>query len=315
MSIEPASPPDADARLALAWRLARPTMNFILAVEEVSRAREDIVDGLLLAAIQSANVATISSDPELQVAFAIMADAPPDELRRPVSVNAIAQSLRMPFETARRRVQRMVRRGVLEVTSKGVRVSRATLGASPLVDNAMRRHEQLRAFYLEVRALGLVAPQPAAHAGWEAPPLRLTNRLIWEYLLRVTDGLGALVGDTTNGLIMLSMIRDNIGELPPGQLAAWTADPAAMARPVRNRVLAQRLNLSSETLRRYVIALEQQGFCWRGPQGLVAVIPPASRETLDRVVTDNLSNLQRLLARLRQFGVLAKWDAAAAVAA
>jgi len=315
MSIEPASLPDAGARLALAWRLARPTMNFILAVEEVSRAREDIVDGLLLAAIQSANVATISGDPELQVAYATMADAPPDELRRPVSVNAIAQSLRMPFETARRRVQRMVRRGLLDVTSKGVRVSRATLGASPLVDNAMRRHERLQAFYLEVRALGLVAQQPAAHAGWEAPPLRLTNRLIWEYLLRVTDGLGALVGDTTNGLIMLSMIRDNIGELPPGQLAAWTTDPTAVARPVRNRVLAQRLNLSSETLRRYVIALERQGFCRRGPQGLVAVIPPANRETLDRVVTDNLTNLQRLLSRLRQFGVLAKWDAAAAVAA
>ncbi|WP_296599932.1 hypothetical protein [Phenylobacterium sp.] len=315
MTAPPANLPEPDERLALAWRMAQPTMNFILNVEQASRANEDIVDGLLFAAIQSANVATISNDPELQVAYAVLADAPPDELRRPVSVNAVAQSLRMPFETARRRVQRMVRRGALEVTAKGVRVSPWALGADRFLDNVILRHEHLRAFYLEVRSLGLVPPEPTSQRTWDSPPLRLTNRLIWEYMLRVADDLGALVGDTTNGVIMLAMIRENISSLPPEQLAVWMDDPPAVARPVRNRKLAERLKLSSETLRRYVIALEEDGFCQRGPRGLVAMVSPSTRAALDRMVVDNLANLQRLLTRLRQFGVLAEWDAAAVAAA
>ena len=308
--------PAADeARLALAWRATPATVDFILRAEAASRNIRDLVDGLLFAAIQAANVSAINNDPELQLAYATLTQAPPDHLRRPVSVSAIAQSLRMPFETARRRVQAQVKIGALEVTPKGVLVSHRSLGQHEFLANVFQRHEMLRAFYLEVRDLGLPPPGPTGPpASLEDPPVRLTNRLIWEYMLRVADVLGAAVGDATNGVIMLAMIRGNTDRFTPEQLAAWSRDPLALAVPVRNRRLAEQLNFSSETMRRYVIALEAQGLCVRGARGLVAIASPAVRNGLDRMVLDNLANLQRMFGRLRQFGVLTAWDAAAIAA-
>lgn len=310
MTVEPALDlANPATRLQLAWRVAPATAAFVLRIETASRAARDLVDGLLFAAIQAANVSTISSDPELQVAYAILADAPPDHLRRPVSVSAIANSLRMPFETARRRVQSLARDGAIEVTPKGVRVSHQALGHHDFLNNVMIRHEQLRLFYLEMKALGVLPPSPPApRPVWDHPPIRLTNRLIWDYMLRVADDLGTTVGDASNGLILMAMARENTEGFDPGVLTTWARDPLAVARPVRNRRLAEALNFSTETLRRYVIALESRGFCVRGSRGLVAVAPTAVRSDLDRMVLDNLANLQRLFARLRQFGVLASWD-------
>lgn len=310
---------DAEARLRLAWRVAPATASFVLGVEAASRATSDIVDGLLLAAIQSANVAPITSDPELQVAYGTILAAPPYSLRRPVSISAVANSLRMPFETARRRIQTLIRLGALDLTPKGVLVSRLALTHPDLIANVSQRHDQLQVFYVQMRDLGILGsprsspsdPQPR----WNAPPLRLTNRLIWEYILRVADAFGSLVGDATNGIILLAMIRANTDDFSPALLSAWAADPLAAAKPVRNRRLADEVNFSSETLRRYVIALEAQGLCARSPRGLIALAPDHMRRAMDNMVLENLTNLQRLFGRLRQFGVLAAWDAPAAMAA
>jgi DNA-binding Lrp family transcriptional regulator len=303
--------PTADeARLALAWRVTPATVDFILRTETASRNTRDLVDGLLFAAIQAANVSAINNDSDLQVAYATLQAAPPDELRRPVSVSAIAHSLRMPFETARRRVQALVKIGALEVTPKGILVSHQSLGHQEFLANVFLRHEMLRAFYLQVRDLGLPLPGAAGPGmSLDDPPIRLTNRLIWEYMLRVADVLGAAVGDATNGIILLAMVRGNTDRFGADQLAAWVRDPLALAVPVRNRRLAEQLNFSSETMRRYVIALEAQGLCVRGPRGLVAIASPKVRSSLDGMVLDNLANLQRMFSRLRQFGVLSMWDA------
>jgi len=308
-------PRDDDERLALAWRVAPATMTFVLDVERTSRNSRDLVDGLIFAAIQSANVQPITNDPELQVRYATLAQPPPDDLRRPVSVSAIANSLRMPFETARRRIQALVQLGALQMSAKGVLVTHATMGHHDILANVFARHELLKLFYLALRPLGALppvaaGPQPAS----PDPPLRLTNRLIWDYMLRVTDGLGAVVGDTTRGVILLAMAQENIAGLRPHQLTDWARDPLALAQPVRNGALASSLAFSSETLRRHVIALEARGFCVRGPRGLVAVVPPVAQRALERMAVDNLGNLQRLFGRLRQFGVLDTWDGAALAA-
>lgn len=311
-----AAPTAPDPRLALAWQATPATVDFILKTETASRNTRDLVDGLLFAAIQAANVSAINNDPDLQMAYATLTAAPPDELRRPVSVSAIAHSLRMPFETARRRIQALVRIGALEATPKGILVSHRSLGGQQFLANVFVRHELLKGFYLQVKALGLPPAGPAGPATSLAdPPVRLTNRLIWEYMLRVADVLGAAVGDATNGVILLAMVRGNTGGFAPDQLAAWTRDPLALAIPIRNRRLADELNFSSETMRRYVIALENHGLCRRGPNGLVAVAPATLRSALDQMVLDNLANLQRMFGRLRQYGVLAMWDDAAAAAA
>ena len=42
--------------------------------------------------------------------------------------------------------------------------------------------------------------------------------------------------------------------------------------------------------------------------GWVAKGRPETDVVIDRLVTENLSNVQRLFSRLRQLGVLALWD-------
>ena len=61
-----------DPRLALAWRVAPATVDFILKTETASRNTRDLVDGLLFAAIQAANVSAINNDPDLQMAYATL---------------------------------------------------------------------------------------------------------------------------------------------------------------------------------------------------------------------------------------------------
>ncbi len=77
------------------------------------------VDGLIFTAIWTANVRHITSAAE-NLTFGGLDQVPPDEMRRPVTVNAIANSLRIPYETLRRAVNRMVRDGTAVRLEKGV---------------------------------------------------------------------------------------------------------------------------------------------------------------------------------------------------
>lgn len=45
---------------------------------------------------------------------------------------------------------------------------------------------------------------------------------------------------------------------------------------------------------------------------MLATAPRGAQSALSRMVEDNLANVQRMFARLRQLGVLDAWDAAPA---
>src|ERR1041384_4981597 len=113
--------------MRVAGRLANA---FALDLVKLGGFGRDVIDALLLAAISQANVAQITRSPELQRQYATLDAAPPDELRRPVSINAIAGSLRIPFETARRRIAALKDLGVIKVTAHGVIVPQAPLVSS-----------------------------------------------------------------------------------------------------------------------------------------------------------------------------------------
>src|SRR5690349_5823504 len=98
---------------------ARLGNGFALDLVKLGGFGRDVIDGLLLVAISQANVAQITRSPELQRTYARLDEAPPDDLRRPVSINAIAGSLRIPFETARRRIASLAEADVVRMTPKG----------------------------------------------------------------------------------------------------------------------------------------------------------------------------------------------------
>ena len=176
-----------DASVSSIRVAARLGNGFALDLVKLGGVGRDLIDRLLLAAVIQANVAQITRSPELQRAYARLDDVPPDDLRRPVSINAVAASLRMPFETARRRIAGMVQAGVVHMGPKGVIVPQAPLN-SPLYRAVSESHYGLvRDLYHRLRGIGLLRDLPAGSGTWdpERPPVRMVVRLSTDYLLRL----------------------------------------------------------------------------------------------------------------------------------
>jgi hypothetical protein len=68
----------------------------------------DLTLAIIYAAITQANLQPLSDDPALSSQYGALGAAPPDEIRRPISVHALAASLSMPYETTRRAVERLI---------------------------------------------------------------------------------------------------------------------------------------------------------------------------------------------------------------
>lgn len=294
-------------RRALAWRIAPLSIEFILDIRAISRRDRDLIDSLLFATIIAANVAPLTQDAGLQLTYA---SAPaPAEARRPVSVNAVAQSMRIPFETARRRIRAMEKDGLLEVSARGVVAPHSILQRPDFIEGIALRHERVGRFYRDLAATGVLATIPHAPSATADAPVLITNRLTWQYVLRMADEMIAMSGDPLSGLILLEIIRHNIEGLSPAELLGWAKAPAAVGRPARTAVFAGRLGLSPETARRYLVGLEKAGFCVRATAGATALLPADQQANLQRIALDNLSNVQRMFTRLGHLGALAAFDA------
>ncbi|MFZ3006686.1 MAG: hypothetical protein WA047_10945 [Phenylobacterium sp.] len=71
----------------------------------------DLMAAVVLLAISEANVRRLTGDPIVTARFEGLHDIPPDEFREPVSVFAIAKSLGLPYETARRHCNGLISKG------------------------------------------------------------------------------------------------------------------------------------------------------------------------------------------------------------
>lgn len=107
-----------------------------------------MLGGLISLAIVQANTVHL----EGSGAFRDLADLPPDSVRRPVSVLAIANSLGLPYETTRRHIEKMIQTGQVDRVSGGVIVPARAL-------DSPRHLELLGAHLVNLRRLvrGLAA--------------------------------------------------------------------------------------------------------------------------------------------------------------
>jgi len=302
--------------LAAHWLLARLSIELIVDVADIARDGGSLLDALLLIAVVEANVAPINQDPVLQQKYGAFGAPPPDELRRPVSINAVAASLGQPFETVRRRLNALAARGECVIGPKGVIVPTARLQSDAYGRTLTLRYQRVRRLYVELKAAGALGdmhadagsavPEPAGRLA-EAP-VRLVNRLLSEYSLRALDLLGRRIGDPLTALILLSLGQLNLRDLTPEQRLANYPHPDGLRIPVRRSQLARHLSLPSETVRRRLIDLEARGYCRTGPGGVVFVIEPAVRPEAQRLLHDNNVNLMRMMSRLNRYGVLDYWE-------
>jgi hypothetical protein len=77
----------------------------------------DIVLAIICLTIGSANVAHIDQS---RLSDVSIDDITPDDMRRPVSILAVAQSLKLPYETTRRYVRKLQAMGICEAKKGGV---------------------------------------------------------------------------------------------------------------------------------------------------------------------------------------------------
>lgn len=113
----------------------------------------DIMAAIIWQAIVTANTAHLDSGE-----YAGTRTPPPDDLRRPVSVLSLSQSLGMPFETTRRYVNRMIEAGQCERVRGGVVVTARMLDDERFQAARVENLGYLRRLGREMLRAGIIKP-------------------------------------------------------------------------------------------------------------------------------------------------------------
>lgn len=275
----------------------------------VARFGFDLIDALIMVTVSHANVALISRDPELQRRYATYDCPPPDDLRRPISVNAVAQSLGLPFETVRRRIAKMSLLGIFKTTSHGVYVpTRFVVG---------KQHKAaLQSGYQRIQSLqadcgSACWDEPPRGAPWRgAEPLRLVARISSDYLLRFVHLLMEEAGDPASAAVWLALFCNNFAVADRGV----SGDTPACV-PISMSGLARYLRLSTETTRRRVHELIDAGLCVEHGPSIVVDESVMARPGVQRLLARGRQDLRRMFGALADYGVPQSWMSADALAA
>jgi hypothetical protein len=287
------SPPDSAAD-AHAKALMPLSGAFVLDQVTAGIAGLDTRDALLILAINQANIAPLTRDPAARSRYGALDRPAPDDERQPVALSAIASSLRMPYETVRRRARRLHAQGVCQLSTYGAVVPESFLASPAYVTSALAAYARLQQFYRDVQAAGLMQPLPRSRFGSEpTAPIRASLRLISEYLLRTGESLMAMTGDLICGLAFLGIL--SAGETLPPPVSSTCA-------------VARRLAMPHETVRRHCAELVAGGLCARAPRGFSLTPEILAQPDVAAFIRDNAVDVHRLFAALAERGVIEAWD-------
>jgi hypothetical protein len=288
------SDPQSGARPAWCQPLVREvadlSLRFVLDAAQISRGAGDIIDPLLLTAILDANQAAIHRDPELNRLYGDAQAALPDDLRRPISINALSKSLRLPFESVRRRIGALVEAGVCVRVAGGVYVPQAVVTSPPYLATQAARVARLRALHADLVRIGFIRSAMA-----EALPqagVRAADRALGQYMLRICDQLIQLAGNPGDGFVFLGLCVTRAG----GDL--W-----APRRPAPVAAIAGELGMPDETVRRRLLTLRRLGLAAHSARGWLPAVETRLWPRLDNILAYNEADLRRLFARLGELGI------------
>ena len=284
-------------RLARDRELAHLSFNFVLDVASWGIPGLKPLDCLLMMAVNQANIAPLTRDPAARIRYGALAAPAPDDERRPVSVRAVAASMQLPYETARRNIRRLEAHGVCAVSEAGVLVPAAFMLSPGYLDGAQRSHERLVALYRMLQARSLLEALPPAHYDEDEPPVRGAVRLMSDYLLRTAEAVVGRTGDLVSGLTVMPLLAQAAG-----------ADPGRPAAAVTVAGLARRIQLPAETVRRHAAGLVAAGLCEAGANGVSLADPALASPEWRSLLRENAIALQRLFAGLAERGVVAAWE-------
>ena len=95
--------------------ISRASMDYVVSMYSavLRGSRHDPIDALLLSTVAVANVAHLNTDKALSQTYGGIDHPECMAIKRPISRNAVALSLGLSYETARRRIQRLLDEGAL----------------------------------------------------------------------------------------------------------------------------------------------------------------------------------------------------------
>lgn len=310
-----ASAPQSGPSPAVGRLAAEFVLDFLRSAARVSE--HDFIDGVIRTAILNANVRHIAAEPETSFAYAGFNTPLPDGMRRPASINAIAGSLDLPFETVRRRIHALAERDMVLETREGVILAQRQLVTPQMQVFAQSNYDALLKLYRDLTRLAPeFSPLADAVAGEtqpEAPvdePVRLAMRFTSGFVLRYLEVSRPIAGELFNAILFLAVAVLNVEHITHSQEASarYAAPGAAVPDEARRRVsvrrLAGELGLSFETVRRRTAVLVERGACVRDAEGLYVT----QRILLDDLLVahrrDAAASLQRLFTALWRLGVV-----------
>jgi len=141
---------------ALARSIARVAAGYWLrALHTLTETYGDIRSGILARAILIANTAHLDTRLGDGWRYAAIDGPPiPDELRKPISIARLAESLGVPYETMRAQAQRLVRAGVCRRVGGGLIVPEAVFETTAAINAALANIADLRKLVRDLQRFG-----------------------------------------------------------------------------------------------------------------------------------------------------------------
>lgn len=271
----------------------------------------DLETGLIFAAVLAGNAAAIEEDPALARQYA--ASPVPDDLRRPIRVQRIAESLGLPRETTRTKAAAMVRQGLLAETGTGLIVPAATLGSARLMPMTGAHLSALARCIERLAVAGCADLDPRERlATLPFPSMWGAMRAITQHVLRGVVDLNAYIAPVNlmQAYLMLAILDRSAWALSAGDMILHAdhddpPPPSALAL-VSAQGLAKSLGLPRETVRRNMQALVLSGHLRQEPGGFAirdSVRDIGARRERD-VQQRTSADLTRLVRKIRNIGAL-----------
>ena len=271
---------------------------------------QDLISAMLFLAIARDNVRDLTQAGQAQGEYAALDDIPPDTLRTPVSVYAVAREMNLPYETARRYVAKLIKAGLCERVRDGIVVPGCVYQRPALRQATIRNWERTLAFLGELAQVGLVrAPGRLTSQDQRRQVIRLSTEFLLDEMAMLAK---TIASDPANALLYVAVVRANTWHLtidPELSLEYAGLDsipPDEARRPVSTYAMARSLRIPYETTRRYALRLEQAGLVERTAGG--GLVVPARVHALPALKAGTDAYYQAVcgyLDRLAALGVTA----------
>ncbi len=268
---------------------------------------QDLISTMMFMTISRDNVRDVTIQSQTSGAYAGLDEIPPDHLRRPVTVYALAKELGLPYETARRHANKLVAAGLAERAEEGLVIPAEVYGREGMLRSVELNWQETLRFMQALAAYGVRAEPAAGAAAADVrrQVLRVSVEFLLESLAMLMSGMDV---DFLGALICIAITRGNTQHLTedPSVPYAGLAEvpPDDLRRPVSVYHLAKSLRLPYETTRRHVGQLEAATYLERAPGGgLIVPMRVLAMPSLMSGVETNWQATMGYLTALAQLGV------------